>query len=388
MTAPTGEKPEALSDLAYWLAVQHQDEQQKIGDKAAAGLALLWGLLRYDRLDETSPAWLHAATLQVQQGFRESEEAAFQFVQGSKWAVEPLSDPLVKVNTQFPLKDFQLAMRVTGPVTVKRATARAFTGAVGDSGGVLGQVAPEVPAADVRAVESDVMALGKLTSTGAGVKHVLNGGRGEVEQLVVIDAAERFRNRQAIGWARFTEDSDTGPCYFCALLASQGAIYYGGDSFDASNSKIRDFSNWKPEGEGQQYVADLLAKLDSRAADKGLKQTTVRRAFVGDGPAKVHDHCKCTLRPVYRTQDAMDARAKYFLRQWTSVTKKLDAGMNPKDKMKEFRRVYKRPPAYSDRPVLNLAAIRRNRELVAQALGAGSPHVKWWDRQIRALEAG
>lgn len=387
MTQPQVEQPKALSDLAYWLAVQHQGEQQQIGNKAAAGLALLWGLLRYDRLDETTPAWLHAVTLQVQQSFRESEEAAFQFVQGSKWAVEPFSDPLEKVTTQFPVRDFQLAMRATGPATVKRATARAFAGPVGDSGGVLGQVAPEVPAADIAAVESDVLALGKLTSTGAGVKHALNGGRGEVEQLVVIDAAERFRNREAIGWARFTEDSDTGPCYFCAILASQGAIYYGSDSFDRSNSKIRDFTTWKPIGEDQQYLAGLLAKLDARAEAKGLTKQTVRRAFVGDGPAKVHDHCKCTLRPVYRKQDSMDARAKYFLRQWTSMTKRLEAGGDYREKIKEFRRVYKRPPAYSDRPELNLAAIRRNRELVAQALGASSPHAKWWDRQIRALEA-
>lgn len=391
MTTPT-QQPQALSDLAFWLAVRHQEEQQKIAQKTAAGLALLWGLLQFDRLDETTPAWLHAVTLQVEPQFRASEDAAFKFVQGTKWAIEPFSDPLKKVNTVFPVRDFQLAMRATGPAVIKRATARSFSGPESDSGPLSADIAPEVYQANVDALIDDIMARGKLNSTGAGVSHTMNGGRGEVQQLVVVDAAERFRNRQAIGWARFTEDSDTGPCYFCALLASQGAVFYDSTSFDRSNNKIRGVAEAAPKGVGQRQVAEMLAKLEARAEAKGLAPTRARRAFVGDGPAKVHDHCRCSLRPVYREEDYMDARATNFLKQW-SESEENYAKLPERRRgdnvsaMNKFRSVYKRPPKYADNPAVSLAAVRENRELVARELGESSPHVRWWDRQIKALEA-
>lgn len=368
------DEPEALADLAFYLAVKHQEEQQQIAGRTAAGLALLWALLQYDKLDETSPAWLHAATLQVEQQFRLSEEAAFKFVQGTKWAIEPLSKPLKKIDTLFPVEDLQLAMRSTGPASVKRATGVAFSAPVNYSealSGLEGQNVPgqtprfvldriaELEASKLRrdsaiAVVSDnAMAAGKVNSTGAGVKFALNGGRGEVEQLVVVDSADRFANRQAIGWARFTEDSDTGPCYFCALLASQGAFYLTENSFKASNALIRDPVN-KPRGNNRR----------------------TRRAFVGDGPAKVHDHCRCSLRPVYREQDGEDERAKFFLKQW----------QNSGD-MKDYRSKYVKPPPYQSNPAVDLPAVARNRARLADLIGEDSPQFKWYDLKLSELRA-
>lgn len=377
MSQPRGpqgsDQPKPLPELAFRLAIEHQDEQQSIADKAAAGLALLWPLLQFDKLDATTPGWLHATTLQIEKQFRESEEAAFRYVQGAKWAVEPFSDPLKKVETRFPIKDVQLAMRATGPAAIKRATQTAFTVPESDSGRLLAVDEGDVPPRGLEELADRLLAWGKLNSTGAGVKHALNGGRGEVQQLVVVDATERIKNRQAIGWARFTEDSRTGPCYFCALLASQGAVFYSADSFERSNNKIRDYTPKTSE----PALNDLLSKLDARADRLGLAEVKSRRAFIGDGPAKVHDHCKCSMRPVYREEDSMDARANFFLKQW----KETPGGL------KEFRRAYVRPEPYDKEPAVNLADVRRNRELVAQELGAGSPHVKWWDRQIRALSS-
>jgi hypothetical protein len=369
MTTPVQTRqPQALDDLAFWLAIQHQEAQQQIANSTAAGLALLWGALQFARLDETTPAWLHGVTLQVEQKFRESEQAAFDFVQGSKWAVEPLSAPLRKIDTVFPTKDFQLAMRATGPATVKRGSAVAFAPPESDSERLFSGFPPEVQQANLDRLADDLLGRGKLNSTGAGVKFALNGGRGEVQQLVISDARERIRNRQTIGWARFTEDSDTGPCYFCALLASRGAKYLDATSFDVSSNRIRE-----PVPEDRR---------------RGNARTT-RRAFLGDGVAKVHDHCKCSLRPVYREQDSMDARAKYFLRQYKKMFKDSPwlSSLEGSEDMKQWRKVYKRPPPYEVRPVVSLAAVRRNRELVAQELGAGSDHVRWWDRTIRRLEA-
>ena len=357
MTTPTQTRqPKALSDLAFWLAVQHQQEQQAIAAKTAAGLSLLWPLLRFDKLDETTPGWLHAVTLQVEPQFRASEQAAFDFVQGTKWAIEPLSDPLKKVDTVFPTRDFQLAMRATGPAAVKRGTKTAFSPPSGNSEPLFRGVPPEVQQQNLERLSNDLMAWGKLNSTGAAVSQTLNGGRGEVQQLVVIDAQKRFRERKVIGWARFTEDSANGPCYFCALLASQGAVYLSANSFARSNSKVREPNKWR----------------------------TGRRSFVGDGPAKVHDHCKCSLRPVYRNEDAMDDRAKYFLKQWNKSDK---AGRDTNEQIKQFRREYKLPPRYDENPAVNLAAVRRNRDLVSRELGSNSAQSKWWDRQVRKLEA-
>lgn len=379
MTTPVQTRqPQALDDLAFWLAIQHQNAQEKIANATATGLALLWGALQFARLDETTPAWLHGVTLQVEQKFRESEDAAFEFVQGAKWAIEPLSDPLEKIDTVFPTKDFQLAMQATGPASVKRGSRVAFAPPERDSDALFRGFPPEVQQQNLDRLTGDLMALGKLNSTGAGVKFALNGGRGEVQQLVIRDARDRIKNREVIGWARFTEDSfdprtgkPTGPCYFCALLASQGAVFLDSTSFDRSNNLIRD-----PVPENRR---------------RGNARTT-RRAFIGDGPAKVHDHCKCTLRPVYREKDSRDARAKYFLRQWKDSDKayaKLPDNRRKEDAtdVERFRAVYKFPPPYEVRPAVNLPAVRRQREYVARELGAGSPHVRWWDRTIRRLES-
>lgn len=369
MTTPVQTRqPQALDDLAYWLTVQHQEEQQKIADATAAGLALMWGALQFSRLDETTPAWLHGATLQVEQKFRESEEAAFQFVQGTKWAMEALSAPLKKIDTVFPTKEFQLAMRATGPASVKRATGVAFAPPESDSEALFRGFPPEVQQENLDRLVGDLLSRGKLNSTGAGVKFALNGGRGEVEQLVIRDARDRIRNGLTIGWARVTEDSDNGPCYFCALLASRGAKYLDATSFDRSNNLIR----------------------EPVANPRGNNRTT-RRAFIGEGVAKVHDHCKCTLRPVYSERNSLDPRAKYFLRQYKQMFKDYPWLNNPalegSEDLKQWRKVYKRPPAYDKNPAVNLSAVRKNREYVARELGAGSEQVRWWDRQIRRLEA-
>lgn len=368
MGAPV-EQPTPLAELAFWLAVRHQDEQQSLADRVAAGLALLWRILDFARLDDSTPAWLHAVTLQVEQGFRESERLAFDFVQGQKWSVEPFADVLSPVETVFPVKDFQLGMRATGPALVKRGTEMAFAGPVGDSESLFRGVPQDVLDANLGRLADDLMARGKLASTGVAVKHVLNGGRGEVQEQVVVDARERFKNREPIGWARFTEDSENGPCYFCALLASQGAVYLDAGSFDESNSKMRDIAAWMPLGDVQGEVAGLVNESGGERR---------RRAFLGDGPAKVHDHCKCSMRPVYRVRDAMDSRAKFFLRQWEKA---------PGSSLNEFRKVYRRPPPYAERPAVSLDVMRRNRELVAGVLGVSSPHVRWWDRQIALVES-
>lgn len=383
MTQPQAQEPQPLEDLAFYLAVKHQQEQTAIAARTAAGLAILWSLLQFDKLDETSPAWLHAVTLQVEEQFRISEQTSFEFVQGTKWAIEPLSKPLKKVTTLFPVKDFQLAMRATGPATIKRATGMAFSAPVNYSEALSELNPPDVPAGQtsqwvldriaeleasrarrdeaINAVREEASSAGKLNTVGVGVKYALNGGRGEVEQLVVIDAVDRFENREVIGWARFTEDTfnsqtgqRTGPCYFCALLASKGAFYLTEDAFKGSNNMMREPVK-KPRGNNR----------------------TTRRAFIGDGVAKIHDHCKCTLRVVYRKEDAEDERATFFLEQW-----------NKSSNMKDYRSKYVMPPPYEENPAVDLPAVARNRDRLVAQLGEDSAQVKWYDLKLAELQAG
>lgn len=326
------EEPKALPVLAEWYALRHQAEQESIAAKVVAGLLLLWPTLPFDDLfGKAYAGWLHGSTLQVEWGWRQSVVAAARFVEAARWAVEPELPELPVVEQVFPVVDVQTALKVTGPVRVAQLVARAR---------------PEVEA----------LKAGEVGSSGAGATKATDGGRAQVLELIRRDAPGRLRQGKVIGYARKT---DNDPCYFCALLASQGAVYFTESSFAKSNSMIREVK-WTSN------------------KDKGVK-----RAFIGDGPAKVHDNCQCTMRPVYRKADSRDERAKYFLDQW-----------NAAGGMKDYRNNYKPPPPYSA-DVLDLnerrkliADVQRNRDaLIARGFAAGSPNVKFLDRSIRELEA-
>ena len=325
------QEPEAIPALAAWYATRHVERQESIAARVAKGLALLWPIINFKDIDTSILPWLHSVTLQIKQGWDESADEAFEFVQAARWSVEPDAPPLSKVAVEFPARDIQIAMRVTGPVEVKKQVDRA------------------VP-------ESDSLDAGKKKSTGVGSTRATDGGRSQVLELIRKEAPSRLKQGKVIGYARKT---DSDPCYFCALLASQGAVYFTESSFSRSDSKIREV----------KWTSNL---------DKGT-----RRAFIGDGPAKVHDNCQCTMRPVYSKADSMDERAKFFLEQW-----------NASKGEKDFRRRYVPPPPYSA-DVLDLserkriiAAVRSNREaLMSLGFEAGSPNVKFLDSSISKLEA-
>ena len=347
--------------------------------------------------------------LQVNHGFELSSAAAAEFVQGTLWAHEPEAEVLPMIPAEFPAAQVETALRVTGPVRVKQLTP---------------------------GPEADVMAVAEHQSTGAGVTRALDGGRqqvvaqveaiakqemveplapnpvsdrqyaelqrfkaeladlesrnasvgrqaklqqliadteealggyvpaGEVAPAVNEEAsneapkrrrrgrdelATRRSKRKAIGYARFT---DNKPCYFCGLLASQGAVYLSKDSFKSSNAK-----------------------------------------YSGSGTAKVHDHCRCSLRPVFSQKDDRDERADYFLSIWEGA--ELDPKRPGDTKEKAYRRDYIPPPDYELANVLSIDerrnaidAARNNRDvLIGRGLGEDSPQLKYWSDALRNLEA-
>lgn len=119
----------------------------------------------------------------------------------------------------------------------------------------------------------------------ATIRHAQAGGR----QTIYENSA---RDRVALGYVRVTREK---PCAFCALLASRGLRYraYSEDSFFLSNQQ-----------------------------------------FTGDGDAKVHDSCGCSLKAVYTTEDPLVDRTKVF----TDLYDRFGAGGG--DALLRFRRGY------------------------------------------------
>lgn len=337
MTQPSNQgRLTPIPELAAWYAVQHQREQESIAAKVAAGMLLLWPNLVFERLTETTESWLHGAMLQVQRGWDESAAAAGDFVQASLWSVEPDAPPLPDVKVEFPARDVATALQVTGPVNIKK----------------------KMPGP-----ETDIMESAQKASSGAAQTRALDGGREMVQAQVLQLGPERKARRKAIGYARFT---DSNPCYFCAMLASNGAFYVSGDSFKASDSKIRDI------------------KQNGKIVD--------RRAFIGDGEAKVHDNCKCSVRPVFSLKDKMDDRANYFSDMWVDAQK---TRKSDETAIQAYRRFYVPPPPYKLGEVLSLderrnaiEVARRNRDvlLLNRGLREDSPQVAFWERSMMLLE--
>jgi hypothetical protein len=110
----------------------------------------------------------------------------------------------------------------------------------------------------------------------AFTRMALQGGR-----VTVVDAVRDDKHARA--WARETRGDC---CYFCAMLASRGAVY-------------------RTEG-----------TAGGEANDK----------FTGDGAFKFHNHCHCVAVPVFGTfEKSADARA--WTRQWHDLRR--DLGRSP-----------------------------------------------------------
>lgn len=108
---------------------------------------------------------------------------------------------------------------------------------------------------------------GGIEAAGAGVRHALNGGRSFSANAIARDSL-------ALGWYRVTKQ---GCCSFCAVLASRGAVYKE-DSFDNSDPR-----------------------------------------FQGEGREKVHDHCACTMEPIYRRDQPIADLNRSFADLWGSL---------------------------------------------------------------------
>lgn len=115
---------------------------------------------------------------------------------------------------------------------------------------------------------SSAIADAKARLAASSERLVLDAGRNTIVDNVQAD-------RRAKGWARVPEP---GACYFCALLATRGAVYKSG-SFNVANAK-----------------------------------------FKGEGMAKTHDHCRCHMEPVFTAYEP-SAQIREWQQQYEAATK-------------------------------------------------------------------
>lgn len=123
----------------------------------------------------------------------------------------------------------------------------------------------DVPDVQKQALLAEAKQVTSQTISSATMRHVQNGGR-----QTIADATKE--DRLALGYVRVTKAK---PCFFCAMLASRGVV----------------------------FADDSFADSDPR--------------FVGNGTAKVHDHCECALKAVYdKKTDKVVQQTELFSDMW------------------------------------------------------------------------
>lgn len=306
MTQPQEQKGPGLKSLdsyAAYLALRHSQDQEAIAAELALALYPLWSIQRFTELDRSTPLWLSAALPVVKTSYLQSQRVAAVFSDNVRLASLATEDPLpmilpnVENPTSVPSSRFSMTPRLSTTSSGTRTATSSSTRQ--PSSGLQVVKFDDFPLSDVAtsltiqgnyqiksdmpAPEEEVMYNGLKNSSGAAIRQAMNGGRNAVDNVMKYD-------RKVIGYARVT---DANPCYFCALLAARGTVY-GKGSFIDSDAKFVDNPN------GANDVPDDYVKI-----------------------AKVHDHCRCQLRPVYAKSQAMDADAKFYAKQWKDLNKRM-----------------------------------------------------------------
>lgn len=138
---------------------------------------------------------------------------------------------------------------------------------------------------------SSAIADAKARLAAAAERLVLDAGRGTILDSVQADP-------KAKGWARIPEPD---ACYFCALLATRGAVYKRA-SFDVANAR-----------------------------------------FKGEGVAKTHDHCRCHMEPIFTAYEP-SARVREWEAQYAQATR----GTSGAAARRAWRRAYEGRTAPSE----------------------------------------
>ena len=261
----------ALTTQAAALTEAHRVEQNKNGALVAYVVAQLW-LRSIDANDISgSAAKLIERLIPLLRGRRKDSALLARQYYPAFRRLEGMQGDGFKLPDLSELNVEQLAtsLRVTGPVAAMNRIGSLPVGEDGRVNPVLIRAAIEDTAVDI---------------SGAATRHVMNGGRDELQNAVQADEL-------ALGYVRVT---DADPCYFCAMLASRGPVY-GDDSFDESDPR-----------------------------------------FIGEGSHKVHDHCGCSVEPVFSREAQWPGRAREFEDMWLDLSNDLHRAPTLKDWRRRF----------------------------------------------------
>jgi hypothetical protein len=182
----------AITAQGARLTEAHRQAQLQIRATVLRQLVQVWPLLDPVRLDQTSPAFLAAATRLVLGGRQLSSRASMLYLQQFRAAegVRGVAPIVIDRPGGEVARAVRASLTVTGPVAIKQAASR----------GVLSGTAARTALSTVGA---------------AAVRHVLDGGR-----AVIVDSVRE--DREARGWARVASGN---ACAFCAMLAGRGGVY-------------------------------------------------------------------------------------------------------------------------------------------------------------------
>jgi hypothetical protein len=138
----------------------------------------------------------------------------------------------------------------------------------------------------VRQARPDVAQITTTKVIGEVQRNVANGGREVMQNSVAADP-------QAVGWIRILGDN---PCAFCTMLASRGPVYKSRDTARAVGTDRQT---------GQAIFSD---RIDDFAA---------------------HQHCGCTVEPVYDETAPWPDKNQEALDRWNDVTSRSADPDNP-----------------------------------------------------------
>ncbi|MEV6830697.1 hypothetical protein [Amycolatopsis sp. NPDC051102] len=212
-----------------------------------------------DPLRLTDPGWTGQVLSALARHRADSAELAANYYRDFRRAEVPaaaaFAPPAAAAGTSLPWRNRALtSLRVTGTRVVARLILGGWDPAL-----ALDKAGPGVAAASSR--------------------HVLAAGRDVVDNALRADPAAR-------GWLRVTA---ADPCWFCAMLASRGAVY-----------------------------------LSQRSASTR-----------GGTDEPYHDGCGCQAEPVFRTA-VLPETSQRFAALWETST----AGLSGKDARNAFRRAH------------------------------------------------
>ena len=255
------------------LTQAHRQTQLAIRATVLRQLLQVWPMLDPVRLDQTSPAFLAAATRLVLGGRQLSERASMLYLQQFRLAegVRGAAPIVVPPPTSATTAAIRTSLTVTGPIAIKQATAR----------GTLLSMATRTAL---------------TTVSSAAVRHVLDGGRNVTLESVKADPRAR-------GWARVVSPNS---CAFCVMLADRGGVYTessadfeshdgcgctaepvmdtGEYNFPAGTQDVR--GAWDEATRGDSFDRYVEAHPDYRDRIRNAKSAKERTSLQVNGPLR------------------------------------------------------------------------------------------------------